>query len=324
MEDRFFKNYHLISTIQIFKNNKLFLMAANKMTIEWANSMPNSGLKPNSIYIINPGAGTLPAVFITDKTGSSSYRINPTSDLVGFIQIVNGLVPDGNGAVQLDLAFSNGTLTLTGSGVNINLDARYVTLSEYNSYKSVTNSRLDSLESIVTSGLKTPVPFNASTTTSFPTQNKGFTYKVTVAGTTSGITLQVNDTIIYDETGNTPFIVQANVDMASTTIAGLVMIATQSEVDAGSDASKVVVSSTLQAKLNTFLTSITASQAEVDAGTINNKFVTPLTLQTKINAALVSVHTHTNKAYLDKIGETGTGEMTYNGNPVFTLGSNDW
>lgn len=77
---------------------------------------------------------------------------------------------------------------------------------------------------------------------------------------------------------------------------------------------------TLQTKLN----SLIASQAEVDAGTNDTKFVTPLKLQTKIATALSSVHTHTNKSYLDKIGETTTGEMTYNGDAVYTLGSSAW
>ena len=56
-------------------------MPANKMTISWETSMPATGLKPNSIYIIDPGAGNLPQVFVTNKLGSASYRINPTTDL---------------------------------------------------------------------------------------------------------------------------------------------------------------------------------------------------------------------------------------------------
>lgn len=326
---------------------------ANKMTIEWAATMPSSGLKPNSIYIIDPGAGTLPAVFVTNKIGSISYRVNPTPDLAGFVKSINGLSPNGAGNIVLDLSFTNGILNLTGSGVNVNLDARYVTTTEYNTFKTTTNSRLDALESTVTNGLKTPVAFDASANSTFPSQTKGFTYKVTVAGTTSGVLLQVGDTIIYDTTGTTPFVVQANVDSATTTVSGLIMLGTQAEVDAGTVNNKAVVPSTLQSKLNSFLTSIIASQAEVDDGTINNKFVTPLTnklnfdsrkatqaevdagtndtkfvtpltLQTKLGAALASVHTHTNKSSLDKIGETGTGEMTFNGDAVYTLGSSAW
>ena len=328
-------------------------MSANKMTISWETSMPSSGLKPNSIYIIDPGVGNLPQVFVTNKTGSTSYRINPTPDLTSFIKKVNGLTPDANGTVQLDLSFTNGILKLTGSGVNIDLAATFVEKTTYNTFVTNTNNRLDSLESTVTNGLKTPIAFDASANATFPSQTKGFTYKVTVAGTTSGIALQVGDTIIYDTTGNTPFVVQANVDSSTTTVTGLIMLATQAEVDTGTNSTKAVVPSTLQSKLNTFLTNLTASQAEVNAGTITNKFVspstnktyfdsrkatqaevnagtddtkyvTPLTLQTKISTALASVHTHANKAYLDKIGESATGEMTYNGDVVYTLGSQAW
>ena len=102
------------------------------------------------------------------------------------------------------------------------------------------------------------------------------------------------------------------------------MLASQDEVNTGSNNTKAIVPLTLTQKLNDFLTSITASQAEVNAGTISNKFVSPLTLETRISAALNSIHTHTNKAFLDKIGETATGEMTYNGNAVYTIGSEDW
>ena len=328
-------------------------MPSNKMTISWETSMPSSGLKPNSIYIIDPGGGNLPQVFVTNKTGSTSYRINPTPDLTSFIKKVNNLTPDANGAVQMDLSFTGGNLSLTGSGVNINLSATYVEKTAYNTFVTNTNNRLDALESTVTNGLKTPVAFNASANATFPSQTKGFTYKVTVAGTTSGIALQVGDTIIYDTTGTTPFIVQANVDVSTTSVTGLIMLATQAEVDTGTNSTKAVVPSTLQSKLNTFLTNITASNAETLAGSITNKFVTPasnlydyqqrkatqtevnvgtddtkyvtpLTLQTKISTALASVHTHSNKAYLDKIGESATGEMTYNGDAVYTVGSQAW
>ena len=324
-------------------------MPANKMTISWETVMPATGLKPNSIYIIDPGAGNLPAVFVTNKLGSQSFRINPTPDLSIFIKKINELTPDANGKVQLDLSFTNGILNLTGSGININLDARYLTLTEYNTFKTLTNNRLDSLETSIASGLKTPVAFDASSISSFPTQNKGFTYKVTVAGTTSGIKLEIGDTIIYDTTGNTPFVVQTNVDSSTETISGLIMIASQTEVNTGSINNKSIVPLTLQTKLNSLIASqaevdagtndtkfVTplkhktyfdnqkASQAEVDAGTNDTKFVTPLKLQTKIATALSSVHTHTNKSYLDKIGETSTGEMTYNGDAVYTLGSSAW
>ena len=326
---------------------------ANKMTISWETSMPATGLKPNSIYIIDPGAGNLPQVFVTNKLGSASYRINPTTDLSAFIKKVNNLTPDANGAVQMDLSFTGGILSLTGSGVNINLSATYVEKTAYNTFVTNTNNRLDTLESAVTNGLKTPVAFDASANATFPSQTKGFTYKVTVAGTTSGIALQVGDTIIYDTAGTTPFVVQANVDASTTSVTGLIMLATQAEVDTGTNSTKAVVPSTLQSKLNTFLTNITASNAETLAGSITNKFVTPasnlydyqqrkatqtevntgtddtkfvtpLTLQTKISTALASVHTHSNKAYLDKIGESATGEMTYNGDVVYTLGSQAW
>ena len=61
-------------------------MPTNKMSISWETVMPSTGLKANSIYIIDPGAGNLPAVFVTNKLGSQSFRINPTPDLSIFIK----------------------------------------------------------------------------------------------------------------------------------------------------------------------------------------------------------------------------------------------
>lgn len=326
---------------------------ASQMTISWEATMPVTGLKPNSIYIIDPGAGNKPQVFVTNKTGSSSYQVNPNQDLTAFIKTVNGLAPNGAGNLDLTMSFTNGVLSFSGQGATIDLDARYVKLTDYTPWKNATDGRLDSLENAVTNGLKTPVAFSAATNPTWPTQTKGFTYKVTVAGTTSGVALEIGDTIIYDTTGNTPFVVQSNVDSATTTIKGLIKIATQTDVNSGTGSDAAVVPATLAARLTLWLTSTTASQIEVNAGSIDNKFitplknkvwfdsvkasqgevdagtvdtkyVTPLTLQTKIATALSSVHTHSNKAFLDKVGETGTGEMTYNGDAVYTVGNKAW
>lgn len=327
---------------------------ASKMSIEFLTVLPAVGLKPNSIYIIDPGAGNMPALHVTNKAGSTAYRVNPSPDLTPFIKKVNTLIPNASGEVALELSFAAGILKLTGQpGTGIDLSATYVTSTIFNNYKTLTDGRLDSLESAMTEGLRTPIAFNAATTSVWPTNPKGTTLKVTVAGTVSTVVLEIGDTVIYDTTGNTPFVVQSNVDAASVTVRGLIMIADAGKVTAGTDALSAVTPAGLQAKINTFLTAITASQIEVNAGTVTNKFVnpltqktyfdgrkasqaevdtgendtkfvTPLTLQVKLNALSAAAHSHSNKASLDKIGESVTGEMTFNGDAVYTLGSNAW
>lgn len=119
-------------------------------------------------------------------------------------------------------------------------------------------TQIDSLSAAVAIGLKTPLPFDASVNATFPSMPQGTTYKVTVAGVTSGIKLQVGDTIIYDGAGttNTPYVVQTNIDEATETVTGTIRIATQAEVTTGTNTTAAVVPAYLQAKLTAFQTSL--------------------------------------------------------------------
>lgn len=326
----------------------------NVLSIEWKTAMPSTGLKSNSIYFIEPIPGNTPQVFITDTTGNEKWLINPSPNLSAFVKTVNGIANDSNGNVQLGLSFTNGVLSLSGSGINIDLDARYVKDTDFQSYKNVTNTRLDSLEAVALEGMKTPKPFDATQFPSgFPTQTKGFTYKVTVAGTVGGVKLEVGDHIIYDETNNTPFVVQTNVDGSTTTVRGLIRIATQIEVDNGLNTDAAVVPATLHQKLFDFINGRIASQSEVDAGTDDVKYITPkknkqywankkatqaqvnagtddenyitsLKLETRIASALAQIHSHTNLPVLEKFTEGVNGEIIYNGSAIYTVGSQEW
>lgn len=301
-------------------------MAMDSFNISWVTALPASNaLKKSAIYIVKPSAGVKPSVYVTNATGTEVMQINPDTPVGDFIKSVNN-IQGVNGNVSVDLVFnaSSGILTFTGGSTSVNFDARYVKLSDYTPWKTATDGRLTSLESAITEGLRTPKPFDANAATVFPNGTKGDTYKVTVAGTVSGVVLEVGDTLIYDTTGNTPYVVQTNVDQATTTAKGLVRIATQAEVTAGVETTAVVVSSTLQSKLNTFLTSITASQAEVTAGVLTNKFLSPLTYKNDIASVKANSHTHTNKATIDKFSEDATGSPLFDGKGVFTLGVSEW
>lgn len=51
----------------------------------------------------------------------------------------------------------------------------------------------------------------------------------------------------------------------------------------------------------------------LDWANITNK---PTSTVAQIDSAVANAHTHANKAQLDKIGEDGTGALTYNGQAV--------
>jgi len=133
---------------------------------------------------------------------------------------------------------------------------------------------------------------NASTATNFPSDSstkKGDYWYVTNAGTIQGIVLNIGDVVIANQnnpTNTNPnhfVFLESNRDQASTTILGLVTLAANTEVQAGTDTSKVVTPAGLSARTatetRTGLAEI-ATQTETDSGTDDARIVTPLKLKT--------------------------------------------
>lgn len=122
---------------------------------------------------------------------------------------------------------------------------------------------------------------------------KGDYWYVTTAGTTGGIVFNVGDVIIANKDGASTTLaadwiaLEVNRGQASTTVLGLVTLATDAEVQTGTDSNKVVTPSGLSARTATETrTGIAeiATQAEVNAGTDDLRFVTPLKLKTYLDA----------------------------------------
>jgi hypothetical protein len=164
---------------------------------------------------------------------------------------------------------------------------------------------------------------------------KGAYWYVTVAGTVQSQIFNVGDVIIANvanPTGTNPnhyIFLESNRTQASTTILGMVMLATSAEVIAGVDAQKAITPATLIARTatetRTGLAAI-ATQAEVTAGTDDAKFVTPLKLKTYFDAksgcavadigngaALTFAITHilATKDLMVQVLDNGTGEIVY-------------
>jgi hypothetical protein len=120
---------------------------------------------------------------------------------------------------------------------------------------------------------------------------KGDYWYVTTAGTTAGIVFNVGDVIIANKNAASTssaadwIALEVNRGQASTTVLGLVTLATDAEVQTGTDSSKVVTPSSLSARTATETrTGIAeiATQAEVGAGTDDTRFITPLKLVTHL------------------------------------------
>jgi hypothetical protein len=137
---------------------------------------------------------------------------------------------------------------------------------------------------------------NASTATNFPSTGstkKGDYWYVTVAGTVQGIVLNVGDVVVANQdaptnTNANHFIfLESNRDQASTTVLGVIQLATAAEVQAGTDNQKAVTPATLAALTSTEtragLIEI-GTQTEVNTGTDDTRAVTPLKLTAFFNS----------------------------------------
>lgn len=120
---------------------------------------------------------------------------------------------------------------------------------------------------------------------------KGDYWYVTTAGTTGGVVFNVGDVIIANKDAASTTLaadwiaLEVNRGQASTTVLGLVTLATDAEVQTGTDSNKAITPSSLSARTatetRTGLAEI-ATQAEVTAGTDDTRFITPLKLVTHL------------------------------------------
>lgn len=102
------------------------------------------------------------------------------------------------------------------------------------------------IDGLIDGTLKAPEPYNPTVTSAFPTTygsnpiEKGDSFRIIAAGTMNGVIVNVEDLLIslIDLPGNTPSnwqVLESNRDQATESILGVAKIATQIEVDAGTD-----------------------------------------------------------------------------------------
>ena len=199
-----------------------------------------------------------------------------------------GRVTAGSGNVEV-LTFDNDT--------NLAADSP-TTVATQHAIKVYVDGKIASLGSLVggfdASGAN--LPGSAGT-------KKGDYWWVTVAGTCQGIKLNVGDVIIANKaaasaTLATDYIaVESNRDQATTTVLGLVYLATSAEAIAGTDTVKAITPKALadwfankivQATEAVFGWVKIATQAQVTTGTDDTAAITPLKLRTELNTQLGS------------------------------------
>ncbi|MDO1449574.1 hypothetical protein Q0590_25075 [Rhodocytophaga aerolata] len=108
------------------------------------------------------------------------------------------------------------------------------------------------VDNLINNALKSPKAFDASIATAFPSGVKGDTYRVTLPGIVENVRLQAGDLFFTDKdvagaVAADWFVVQSNVDQATTEVLGLLRIATNAEVIAEQVTDKAIVPSALGA-----------------------------------------------------------------------------
>lgn len=138
--------------------------------------------------------------------------------------------------------------------------------------------------------------FDANTSTTFPgtaTTKKGDYWYVTVAGTVNGISLNVGDVLVANKANpsttnpNDWIFLETNRDQATTTVLGLVMLATTAEVQEGTNNTKAITSAGLSARTATETRTGIArisTTAEAVVGTDNTTIMTPAKVKALLDA----------------------------------------
>jgi hypothetical protein len=233
-----------------------------------AVGISGSKLLPNSVVFANESS-----VF----SGEAEFTYNSETDVL--------TVP----ILHLTSGFS-GEIFDTDGGLTANSDSRIPTQKAVKTYVDTAISGIG--------GLTYKGAIDCSANPNFPAADTGDYYKVSVAGKiggSEGIDVDVNDALIcnvdsspagtYTEVGANWDLLQANVDDATTTTAGLVELATNAEALAGTDTSRVITPDDLKYVItNTKLSSFASTTSSELASVIS--------------------------------GETGTGNLVFSNNPV--------
>lgn len=231
----------------------------------------------------------------TVKIADNAITFSKIQDIATMTVI--GRVASGTGdpsAIQIisDLASASSTTLATSSAIK--------------SYVDSTLTALGNLEGSFDANASVNFPVGATPT---PGTKRGDYWYISVSGTVQGINFNVGDVLIAKVDNASTIdasdwiVLETNRDQASTSVLGLVRLATSSEVIAGSDNTKAVTPASIPDATTTSRGFTThATSAETQAGTVNNKAVTPQGL-----ASRTATETRTGLAEIATQTETNTG-----------------
>lgn len=148
------------------------------------------------------------------------------------------------------------------------------------------------VNALIASPLQPPTDINCSTNPLYPYSNAGTTLYVTAAGKIGGAdgkSVQIGDLIICKENmtpigeidgpqseaecGTKWFVVEGNKDYATETVAGIIQIATQAEVNTGTNATKAVTPLTLETRFDAKLAGTPGKIVKFIEGAVGDSIV---------------------------------------------------
>ncbi len=220
---------------------------------------------------INDGAVT------TVKIATNAVTLSKLQQISGF-KVLGNLGPDTANVQEITVVSDMG---LAGSN----------NLATAGSIKSYVNSLVGDLGNLEGEWDASSGSFPVGSNPVAGTKAGDYWY-VTTAGTTGGVAFNVGDVIIAKVNGASTTSASAwiqlevNRDQATESTLGLVTLATQTEVNTGTNTTDAVTPATLAGRTATETrTGIAeiATQAETDAGTDDERIVTPLKLKTLLD-----------------------------------------
>ena len=258
------------------------------------------------------GGGTGGAVTLDVNVDNATIEINVDTVRVKDLGITTGKLADSAvttikinaNAVTLPKLQQIGSLTVLGNttGVTANV-AEVVIVTDLASSSSTTLATSLSIKNYIDNavgGLGNLEGGWSAASGAFPVGSSptagtkaGDYWYVTTAGTVGGVAFNVGDVIVAKVNGASTssaadwIQLEVNRDQATTTVLGLIILATQTEVNTGTDTQKAVTPATLAGRTATETrTGIAeiATQTEVNTGTDDERFVTPLKLKTFLDA----------------------------------------
>ena len=225
-----------------------------------------------------------------------------TAPAAGNLVIYDGTDTWDNKAVSGDIALAaDGTTTIQAWAVDFAMLASGDITTDLGASATTTEiARADAVKAYVDAAVATADAFtvqgwlDCSTNPNYPAANAGDSYRVTVSGKigwVSGVIVEVWDLIIcftdatasgdHATVGAEWIVEQTNLEAASETVAGYVELATDAEVNSGSDTARAITPAGLNQRTasntQTGLVEL-ATDAETATGTDTNRAVTPANL----------------------------------------------